>query len=150
MHTSLLFLFSLSACPSDAATAQINKYVLLFQIIYRHIYSSSICLVRLKLAGSARMRWRFKAKGHLVACEFPNLLDSLIAKLKDILDSSRETLFMLGIVVLQTNLQFNKHMLILLIILIRKDKMRYLFKQRFCKAKFDVALSCSLPFNSLT
>lgn len=73
------------------------------------IYSSSICLVRLKLAGSARMRWTFEAEGHLAACEFPSLLDSLIAKLMDILDSSRETLVTLGIVVLQTNLQFDEH-----------------------------------------
>lgn len=88
----------------------------------------------------------------MAACGFPSLLDSLIAKLKDILDSSREMLVTtLGIVVLQTNLQFDEHILILLITLIRKDKMRYLFKQRFCKAKFDMAiLSCSLPFNSLT
>ena len=45
----------------------------------------------------------------MAACEFPSLLDSLIAKLMDILDSSRETLVTLGIVVLQTNLQFDEH-----------------------------------------
>jgi hypothetical protein len=55
------------------------------------------------------MRWTFEAEGHLAACEFPSLLDSLIAKLMDILDSSRETLVTLGIVVLQTNLQFDEH-----------------------------------------
>lgn len=104
--TSFLFLFSLlSVC--QVGPGHDDKVETHFFKSSTDMYSSSICLARSMSAASARMQIDMRGRGTLGSLRFPRLLESCMSILKNALDGSRETFVTLGVVVLQTNLQFD-------------------------------------------